>query len=66
MLLRVIGDLSIEAIAGIMDKQPGAVRGLLRRAIQTIARIGSTMAVQLRAAPTFQEGRCTTKSYPTN
>jgi DNA-directed RNA polymerase specialized sigma24 family protein len=44
MLLRVIGDLSIEAIAGIMDKQPGAVRGLLRRAIQTIARIG---AVQL-------------------
>jgi RNA polymerase sigma factor (sigma-70 family) len=44
MLLRVIGDLSIEAIAEIMDKQPGAVRGLLRRAIQTIARIG---AVQL-------------------
>lgn len=47
VVLRVIGDLSIESIAEVMDKAPGAVRALLRRAFRTIARAGLTMAVQL-------------------
>lgn len=47
VVLRVIADLSIEAIAEVMDKRPGSVRSLLRRAFRTIARVGLTMAIQL-------------------
>ena len=46
VVLRVIGDLSIDAIAEVMDKKPGTVRAMLRRAFRTIARIGLTMAIQ--------------------
>jgi RNA polymerase sigma-70 factor (ECF subfamily) len=47
VVLRVIADLGIEAIAGVMDKTPGAVRALLRRAFRTIDRVGLPMVVQL-------------------
>ncbi len=47
VVLRVIADLSIEAIAEVMDKPPSSVRALLRRAFRTIERVGLTMAVQL-------------------
>ncbi len=47
VMLRVVADLSIEVIAEVMERSPGAVRALLQRAFRTIARARLTMAVQL-------------------
>jgi RNA polymerase sigma-70 factor, ECF subfamily len=38
VLLRVIGDLSVEEVAGIVGKRPGAVRALQLRALRRLAR----------------------------
>ncbi|MEL7209546.1 MAG: RNA polymerase sigma factor [Actinomycetota bacterium] len=38
VLLRIVADLTIESIAGILDKRPGAVKALQRRAFRTLAR----------------------------
>jgi RNA polymerase sigma-70 factor, ECF subfamily len=36
MLLRIIGDLTVEQIAGVLGKRPGAVKALQRRALRRI------------------------------
>jgi RNA polymerase sigma-70 factor (ECF subfamily) len=38
VLLRVIGDLSVAAVAEILDKRPGAVRALQHRALRNLAK----------------------------
>jgi RNA polymerase sigma-70 factor (ECF subfamily) len=37
VLLRVLGDLSVERVAEIMDKRPGAIRVLQHRALRRLA-----------------------------
>jgi RNA polymerase sigma factor (sigma-70 family) len=39
LLLRVLADLSVEDVAGILGKRPGAVKALQRRALASVARI---------------------------
>ena len=38
LLLRVLGDLSVEEVAGLLGKRPGAVKTLQRRALASLAR----------------------------
>jgi len=38
VMLRVIGDLSVEEVASMLDKRPGAVRALQMRALRRLAR----------------------------
>ena len=45
VLLRIIGDLSVADVARIVDKRPGAVRGLQHRALRNLARTVSRKAV---------------------
>lgn len=47
LLLRVVGDLSIAEVAGIVGKRPGAVKQLQRRAAEAMRR-----ALEDEAAPT--------------
>ena len=45
VLLRVIGDLSVAAVAEILDKRPGAVRALQHRALRNLAKDVSDQGV---------------------
>jgi RNA polymerase sigma factor (sigma-70 family) len=45
LLLRIVSDLSIDTVAEILDKPPGAVKALQRRALRTLARRISREAV---------------------
>ena len=45
VLLRVLGDLSVQQVATIIDKSPGAVRALQLRALRRLARTTSREAV---------------------
>jgi RNA polymerase sigma-70 factor (ECF subfamily) len=36
VLLRIIGDLTIEEIAGVLGKRPGAVKALQRRGLRRL------------------------------
>jgi RNA polymerase sigma-70 factor (ECF subfamily) len=38
LLLRVLGDLTVEEVAQAVDKSPGAVKALQRRGLATIKR----------------------------
>jgi RNA polymerase sigma-70 factor (ECF subfamily) len=38
MMLRIFGDLTIEQIAGALDKTPGAVKALQRRGLENLRR----------------------------
>jgi RNA polymerase sigma-70 factor (ECF subfamily) len=38
VLLRVVGDLSVEDVAEVVGRRPGAVRALQHRALQRLAR----------------------------
>jgi DNA-directed RNA polymerase specialized sigma24 family protein len=38
LLLRIVGDLSIEQVARVVAKRPGAVKALQRRGLATLAR----------------------------
>jgi RNA polymerase sigma-70 factor (ECF subfamily) len=38
LLLRVLADLSVEKVAAILGKRPGAVKTLQRRALAALAR----------------------------
>ncbi|MGI9595311.1 MAG: RNA polymerase sigma factor [Acidimicrobiales bacterium] len=38
VLLRVVSDLTVEGVAEVLGKRPGAVKGLQRRALRTLAR----------------------------
>jgi RNA polymerase sigma-70 factor (ECF subfamily) len=45
IVMRVVSDLTIEAIAEILDKRAGAVKAMQRRALRTLARHFDTGAV---------------------
>jgi RNA polymerase sigma-70 factor (ECF subfamily) len=47
VLLRILGDLTVEQIADVVDKSPGAVKQLLRRAFATLRKISEQQAVPL-------------------
>jgi RNA polymerase sigma factor (sigma-70 family) len=47
LLLRILGDLSIEQVATVLGKHPGAIKALQSRALATIRRKISTGAVSL-------------------
>jgi RNA polymerase sigma factor (sigma-70 family) len=38
LLLRIIGDLTVQQVAGVLGKSPGAVKALQRRALATVER----------------------------
>jgi RNA polymerase sigma factor (sigma-70 family) len=38
LLLRIVGDLTVEEVARVMGKRPGAVKALQRRGLATVAR----------------------------
>jgi RNA polymerase sigma-70 factor (ECF subfamily) len=38
VLLRIIGDLTVQQVAGVLGKSPGAVKALQRRALATVER----------------------------
>jgi RNA polymerase sigma factor (sigma-70 family) len=38
LILRVVGDLTVEQVAAIIDKSVGAVKALQRRALQALRR----------------------------
>ncbi len=38
VLLRIVGDLTVDAIADVLGKRPGAVKAIQRRAFRTLAR----------------------------
>ena len=38
MVLRIIGDLTVEQVAAVLGKRPGAVKALQRRALETLRR----------------------------
>lgn len=41
ILLRTVADLTVEDVATILGKQPGAVKALQRRALRTLARVAA-------------------------
>jgi len=45
VLLRVIGDLSVAAVAEVLNKRPGAVRALQHRALRNLAKAVSDQGV---------------------
>ena len=47
VLLRILGDLTVEQIADVVDKSPGAVKQLLRRAFANLRKISDHQAVPL-------------------
>ena len=47
LLLRVLGDLTVEHVARAVDKSPGAVKALQRRGLATIKRMLAEEAVPL-------------------
>jgi len=47
LLLRMVADLSIEEIARILDKRPGAVKALQRRGLAQLRKKISTQGVSL-------------------
>lgn len=47
VLLRILGDLTVDQIADVVDKSPGAVKQLLRRAFATLRKISDQQAVPL-------------------
>jgi RNA polymerase sigma-70 factor, ECF subfamily len=47
LLLRVVGDLTIDQIAEVLDKSPGAVKQLQRRAFEAVRRLVATEGVPL-------------------
>ena len=53
VLLRVVADLSIDTVAEILGKRPGAVKALQRRAFRTIARSLSNVFVPFAAIRAF-------------
>lgn len=38
MVLRIVGDLTVEQVAAVLGKRPGAVKALQRRALETLRR----------------------------
>jgi len=47
LMLRLFGELTIEEVAGIVGKRPGAVKALQRRGLAALKRILSSLAVTL-------------------
>ena len=57
LLLRVIGDLSIEDVAKAVGKRPGAVKALQRRGLAAVKRELTRKGVTLRAATALMKVR---------
>jgi RNA polymerase sigma factor (sigma-70 family) len=53
LLLRIVGDLTVEQVADVLGKQPGAVKALQRRGLEALRRRISEEAVPLQAASTM-------------
>ena len=47
LMLRLFGELTVEEVARIVDKRPGAVKALQRRGLMTLKKILSGLAVTL-------------------
>jgi RNA polymerase sigma-70 factor (ECF subfamily) len=47
VILRILGDLTIDQIAAVVGKTPGAVKQLQRRGLATLRRITESQAVPL-------------------
>lgn len=47
LMLRLFGELTIEEVAKIVDKRPGAVKALQRRGLLALKKVLSTLAVTL-------------------
>jgi DNA-directed RNA polymerase specialized sigma24 family protein len=47
LLLRVLGDLTVDEVAGVMGKSPGAVKALQRRGLRSLTRALGHMGVTL-------------------
>lgn len=45
LLLRLVGDLTVEQVAGVLGKQPGAVKALQRRGLAQLAKALDEQAV---------------------
>lgn len=52
VLLRVLGDLTVEQVGAVLDKTPGAVKQLQRRGLEAIRRIST--AAPADGAPDFE------------
>lgn len=51
LLLRVLGDLTVQEVARVLGKRPGAVKALQRRGLQAVKRAVGTEGVTLWAIP---------------
>lgn len=47
LLLRILGDLTVEQVAGVLGKTPGAVKALQRRGLAVLRREITTLGVTL-------------------
>jgi RNA polymerase sigma-70 factor (ECF subfamily) len=47
VLLRILGDLTVDEVAQVLDKTPGAVKQLQRRGFEAIRRISERQGVPL-------------------
>jgi RNA polymerase sigma factor (sigma-70 family) len=56
LTLRILGDLTVEQVAGILGKRPGAVKALQRRALRALEK-NLPRAVPLEGPPSVTEVR---------
>ena len=47
LLLRVLGELTVDEVSQVVGKSPGAVKALQRRGLRAIARVLGGMGVTL-------------------
>ena len=47
LTLRIVGDLTVEQVADVVGKKPGAVKALQRRGLATLRRIMQVEGVPL-------------------
>lgn len=55
LALRILGDLTVEQVAEVVGKRPGAVKALQRRGLDTLRRRMSTGAVSLGLSRSMRE-----------
>jgi RNA polymerase sigma factor (sigma-70 family) len=55
LLLRIVADMSLKEVAGVLDKREGAVKALQLRGLERLRKEISTSPVSPRAVPTLLE-----------
>lgn len=55
LALRILGDLTVEQVAEVVGKRPGAVKQLQRRGLERLRREADERAVTLRGRPAITE-----------